>query len=133
MISPSKVEEVERLLATGSLSQRQIAKQAGISRATVSGIAAGTRPDYAARQRERERVVDEPRGPLVRCGGCGGRVYSPCHLCKVRQVKAAEKAQLAPARCASPQRHGLPIGRPPAPLFGTPRDSGLGPAPRLAG
>jgi hypothetical protein len=58
----------------------------GISRATVAGIASGKRPDYEARIRA--RMEDElPLGPLARCAGCGGLVYMPCRLCRVRALQ----------------------------------------------
>ena len=60
MIAPAKVMETERLLAVGKLSQRKIAALVGVSRATVSAIAAGTRPDYEARRLAR---LDEERPP----------------------------------------------------------------------
>jgi len=103
MISPSKVQEIERLLHTGQLSQRKVAVQVGVSRATVRNIALGTRPDYEARRLERVRERDEAPGPLERCRGCGGRVYMPCLLCRVRRIKAAE---LALRRMARPIRPG---------------------------
>lgn len=84
MIEPSKVAVIERLLVDPALSQRQIAKMVGVSRATVAGIANGTRPDYASRTAR--NFLEEPSGPLVRCPGCGGRVYSPCHLCRIRRL-----------------------------------------------
>jgi transcriptional regulator with XRE-family HTH domain len=90
MLAAAKVHETERLLEEGKLSQRKIAKLLGVSRATVSAIAAGKRPDYEARRRERADEY-EPLGPIERCPGCGGRVYTPCHLCRVRKLKAQEE------------------------------------------
>ncbi len=98
MIAPLKIQEIERLLAEGSLSQRKIARKAGVSRATVSSIANGARPDYEARREaKRQQLLDELPGPLIRCDECGGRVYAPCRLCRVRRIKAAEQARLAAA------------------------------------
>lgn len=78
MIAPLKIQEIERLLAEGSLSQRKIARKAGVSRATVSSIANGARPDYEARREaKRQQLLDELPGPLIRCDECGGRVYAP--------------------------------------------------------
>lgn len=91
MIAVSKVDEIRQLLAEGRLSQRQIAKATGISRATVGAIAAGKRPDYSLRQRPRDALEDEPLGPLARCGGCGGLVHMPCRLCRIRALKEAER------------------------------------------
>jgi len=67
MLAPGKVLEVQKLLAEGRLSQRKIAKALGVSRATVSAIASGKRPDYAARQRARADEAFEPLGPIERC------------------------------------------------------------------
>lgn len=83
MLAMAKVKEVERLLLEGRHSQRKIAAFVGISRATVSAIAAGRRPDYEARLAARASEL-EPLGPIVRCGACGARVYSPCRACRVR-------------------------------------------------
>ena len=90
MIAQAKINEIERLLAAGELSQRKIAKMVGISRSVVGAIAAGTRPDYEALRREREESFPEPLGPLGRCGGCGGMVYTPCRLCRIRLIKERE-------------------------------------------
>lgn len=83
MLAMAKVKEAERLLLEGRLSQRKIAAFVGISRATVSAIARGRRADYEARLAARASEL-EPLGPIVRCGGCGARVYSPCRSCRVR-------------------------------------------------
>lgn len=93
MLALGKVKEVERLLAEGKLSQRKIAQAVGVSRATVSGIASGKRPDYEARTHDRAEEEFEPLGPIERCPSCGGRVYMPCRLCRVRKLKAQKQAQ----------------------------------------
>jgi transcriptional regulator with XRE-family HTH domain len=86
--------EIERLLREGNVSQRRIARQTGVSRATVRSVASGNRPDYEARRLERRaNQREQPLGPIERCRECGGRVYAPCHLCRVRRIKAAELAQ----------------------------------------
>jgi hypothetical protein len=93
MLALGKVKEVERLLAMGTLSYRRIAATIGVSRATVSAIARGARPDYESRLRSRLEE-QAPLGPIERCPGCGGRVYMPCRLCRVRKLKAQEQAAL---------------------------------------
>lgn len=93
MLALGKVKEIERLLCEGGLSQRKIAATIGVSRAAVSAIARGTRPDYEARRRA-QLPKDEPLGPIGRCPTCGARVYTPCRLCCVRKMKALERAQL---------------------------------------
>lgn len=87
MLPQSKIEEIRRLLAEGK-SQRRVARLADVSRGTVGTVAAG---------RCRDRVVlpgvdDVPPGPSVRCPGCGGRVYAPCLLCRVRRLQTEERA-----------------------------------------
>ena len=95
MIAPAKVHEVEALLTAGLYSQRKIARLTGISRATISAIAAGNRPDYELRQQLRRLELEEPPlGPPARCQGCGGLVYMPCRLCRVRKLKTREQAAI---------------------------------------
>jgi hypothetical protein len=94
MLSPLKVEEIRRLLARGNISQRQISRELGISRGTISAIASGKRPNYPLKLPEED--ID-CQLPPVRCQGCGGLVYAPCRLCRVRGLKRREQA-LARAR-----------------------------------
>jgi len=37
------------------------------------------------------QAEEEPAGPPVRCPGCGGRVYPPCRLCRMRRIKEEEQ------------------------------------------
>lgn len=83
MIPPGVVAEVERLLAEGRLSQRQIARRTGISRGSVSAIASG-------RRRTRVDRTGRPpggyaRGKPVRCPGCGALVQMPCLACWLQE------------------------------------------------
>jgi hypothetical protein len=93
MIPYCKVAEVQRFLDEGVLSHRQIALRTGISRASISAIADGTRPDYESRRRERQLrdAEAETAGPVERCGGCGGLTQIPCRLCRVRQIDAQRR------------------------------------------
>jgi transcriptional regulator with XRE-family HTH domain len=93
MLAIGKVKEIERLLAEGGLSQRKIAATVGCSRALISAIARGARPDYEARRLAR-LTKSEPLGPIERCPTCGARVYTPCRLCRVRKMQALQRAQL---------------------------------------
>ena len=84
MILPTVIDEIRRLLREDRLSQREIARQIGVSRGTVSAIARGRRPNG----RDRRPTVDDgfvtPTGLPERCPGCGGRVQMPCLLCYIR-------------------------------------------------
>lgn len=97
MLASAKVKEVRRLLAEGKLSQRKIAEAVGVSRSIVSGIARGVRPDYESRTRA-QAAEFEPLGPIERCPSCGGKVYMPCRLCRVRKTKTRENARLRALR-----------------------------------
>jgi DNA-directed RNA polymerase subunit RPC12/RpoP len=105
-ITLAMVEVVERMLAQGLVSQRRIAKLVGISRGTVNSIALGRRPRISTPADE----FEQQRGPLVRCPGCGGKVFMPCLLCHVRQLKARDHGlQVCAHRGSSrqpPHRHG---------------------------
>ena len=91
MLSQIKVLEVQRMIAEGRLSFRQIARLIGISRASISAIASGKRPDYEQRRAERAKEL-EPLGPLERCRECGGMVYTPCRLCRANFRAAQQEA-----------------------------------------
>jgi hypothetical protein len=93
MIPQSLVEEVRRLLTQPGVSQRRIAILTGVSRASVGAIAAGRRPDYPVRCNPDDSFEDIPRGPAERCHTCGGMVYMPCRLCRVRTIKSKERDQ----------------------------------------
>ena len=77
MLLPEKVVEIERLLAAGVLSLRDVALTVGVSRATVRMIASHRRPDYEALRREKAAALGKPVEPAKRCAGCGGLVYRP--------------------------------------------------------
>ncbi len=117
MLDLVKIEKIEALLAQENMSQRQISRITGVSRGIIAQIAAGNRPDYIARQLE-QGALDEPRGPLARCGTCGGRVYMPCRLCEVRAFKAQhERACRARRLTSSPSAARQPLAtRRPLPV-----------------
>jgi hypothetical protein len=73
MLDPMKSAHIERLLQQGDLSQRQIARLAGVGRSSVAATAQGQRGD-----------AGEPESRPSRCPGCGGLVLLPCRLCFVR-------------------------------------------------
>ncbi len=93
MIAPQIVTEIRRLLAVGGLSQRKIAERMGVCRGTVHAIASGRRPDYEPLPRTDDD--EESAGPAARCPGCGGMVYLPCRLCRMRRT-LAQKLRVAP-------------------------------------
>ena len=82
MIEPWIVEEIRWLLAQKMWKYGEIARTTGVCRATVGRIARRERPYDKAPEPPAE---PEPVGPPVRCKGCGGLVYMPCILCRVRR------------------------------------------------
>jgi hypothetical protein len=98
MLPLSTVQEVDRLLKEGTLSQRAIAAKLGVSRSTVGAIANGTR--HIAASRTSRVAISQPQ----RCRECGHRVYVPCLICEARRYqhdraknfggRRAEKRQL---------------------------------------
>ncbi len=90
-ITQDVCDQVLRLLAQTELSHRKVASLVGISRATVAKIATGKYRPYQPSARESDSY--RPTGPRGRCPICGGMVYLPCRLCKVRAVKERERAR----------------------------------------
>ena len=86
MIAAKTVAEIRRLLAEGRANQRAIAQQTGVCRGTVGAISCGRRPDYDLLQPSEDDEWETPSGPPKRCPQCGGRVYLPCQLCRVRNT-----------------------------------------------
>ena len=74
MLDPTKLQHIQRLLASGEFSQRQVARLAGVSR-----------PVVAAMLLAQQSSDDADHSSLARCPGCGGLVYLPCRACTVRQ------------------------------------------------
>jgi len=91
MIPFAVVDEIERLLHEGGLSQRKIARRVGVSRGTVNAIARGRRPDYRALRRDRVDEFAAPCGPFARCPTCGARVQMPCLACRVRAFRESRR------------------------------------------
>ena len=94
MIASAVVQQIRRLAAGASLSQRKIARRLGVSRGTVIAIALGRRPDYAADKGGSEDFSSSP-GPPRRCPGCGGMVTMPCLLCNIRGLVAVDRQRRA--------------------------------------
>ena len=83
MIAPFLVAQIRRLLAEEKLSQRKIALLVGVARNTVDAIASGKHhnPDAVGPDDD-----GEPRELPQRCPQCGGLVYPPCRLCRMRRL-----------------------------------------------
>jgi hypothetical protein len=84
------IQEIDRLLRNGELTQRQIAAHLCVSRGTVSSIANGNRGLYGKDPSENDCPL-VPSTPPTRCPKCGYRVYLPCVICQVRQHKQRER------------------------------------------
>jgi transcriptional regulator with XRE-family HTH domain len=93
MIAAERIADVRRLLATGGLSQREIARRTGVSRGTVGAVAAGKRTDRTEPRHAGHPELKVPAGPPRRCGGCGGMVAMPCLLCRARVARAAARRE----------------------------------------
>lgn len=109
MLTTALVQEVDRLLREGELSQRQIASHLCVSRGTISAIASGRRGLHGR---------DTPLCTLshalstpTRCRTCGYRVYLPCLICRIRTRQHQQRllkllATRRPQKTA-PRRHHL--------------------------
>ena len=85
MIPNSVVHEVQRLLRVEGLSQRKVAMRLGVSRGSVHAIAQGKRNEPTG-----PRLLDpglQYDRPPERCPECGGLVYMPCLLCRIRTLR----------------------------------------------
>ena len=80
MISRETAHEIERLLASTGLSNRQIAARTGVSRTTVGSICRRVR-------RYGEGPTMPPKGPAVRCPDCGYKSPAPCWACQMREMR----------------------------------------------
>lgn len=88
MMSHLQALAVKEMVANG-VSQRDAAKRARCSRATVNSICTGKWFDgkWARAKQRGERLPNYERppfsGPHKRCKTCGGLVQMPCLACKV--------------------------------------------------
>lgn len=105
MLALSVVEEVDRLLKEGELSQRQIAERLNVSRGSVSAIASGKRGLHG-RTPDDELGEHAPALPAERCPMCGFLVHKPCLVCRTREYRHGRRvlAALASERSAQPRR-----------------------------
>ena len=102
MLSPDRIEQIERLLAEGKLSQRKIAKLTGVSRGTVGAVASGKRHVHVRETESWDAGLESPPGPPQHCPGCGGLVYLPCRLCYTRRFLAEHRVAKLPDRPEEP-------------------------------
>ena len=84
MLSVTQVLEIRRLIDEDELSQREIAEEVGVSRGSVAAIANGRRGVHGREQRTKIGIREPTRSFASRCPGCGGLVYKPCRLCRLR-------------------------------------------------
>jgi hypothetical protein len=78
MLRPEKIVEVRRLIAEG-LTDRQIARRAGVGNGSVFRVRRNLVPLRPPRPAARRGSCDElPVGPIERCPHCGRLVEMPC-------------------------------------------------------
>ena len=87
MLPTALIHEIDRLLKQGELSHRKIAARLGVSRGTVSAIAAGRRGLYGKDSPDENSRSLSSASPPTRCPRCGYRVFPPCLICEARQHK----------------------------------------------
>jgi hypothetical protein len=107
MLSLSIVEEIDRLLREGKLSQRKIAARLGVSRGTVGAISNGRRGIHGKEPQADDPHTLIPQGPPERCPRCGFTVYMPCLICRARDYRARRAALQAtegPGNARAPKR-----------------------------
>jgi Helix-turn-helix domain of resolvase. len=77
MLSAVVIQRIKQMLEAGDLSQRQIAREVGVSHTTVARVAVGrVRPlDGLCRERS-ARSVGYAAGEHARCPDCGAKVYA---------------------------------------------------------
>ena len=85
------VAEVEQMLSTKAISQREIARRTGVSRGSVAAIANGTRRVNA--QRDIHFFPEPTDRTKLRCDGCGHKVIQPCLICAARDHKHQRQRQ----------------------------------------
>jgi hypothetical protein len=93
MIATALVQEVDRLLKEGQLSQRQIAARVGVSRGTVNAVASGRRVLQGRDAQAEGARTPDFASPPVRCPRCGYRIYAPCLICHTRDHKSRQQVR----------------------------------------
>lgn len=92
MLSLALIEEISFQLEADRLSQREIARRLGVSRATVAALAHGRRGIHG-RSAEPEPLPEdiERPDPPARCPHCGYLVHLPCLICQTREYRHAQR------------------------------------------
>ncbi len=83
-VTPSQAQAVRQLLDDQDNSLRTIAKLTGVSRGTVSSMAAGKWRPHSPKEPGIRDTPDAER-PIGRCPVCEVKVYLPCRACAVRE------------------------------------------------
>lgn len=76
-IDVTRADQIRRLGEAG-ISQRAIARYAGVARTTVARVLSGV---WRPRRDQALAEPGEPLGPMERCPTCGGLVAPPCRAC----------------------------------------------------
>jgi hypothetical protein len=97
MLPLELISNVDALIREGDLSHREIARQLGVSRGTVSAIANRRRGIYGKDEKDKYTPL-APSLPAVRCRECGNRVHPPCLICQVRGKRQRQIAAQLLAR-----------------------------------
>ena len=109
MLHLATVQEIQRLLDEGQLSQRKIAARLGVGRGTVGAIASGRRGLFGREPETEAAELCCYDAPPERCEGCGAMVYMPCVLCRTRQYQQRKAALECRSGRARKQARGLKV------------------------
>lgn len=83
MIKNDVIKRINQLVKRGKLSQRQIAKNVGVSRGTVHAVAKGRRLEHDPNAMKKTSIWVIPSGRPKRCPHCGSCVRMPCLACQI--------------------------------------------------
>jgi hypothetical protein len=119
MLSTALVQEIAHLLELGNLTHRQIAARLNVSRGIVGAIANGRRGLYG-KEPDKPDTPITPTTPPTRCPHCGYRVYLPCIICRIRELRtrqlliqklaAQSPKPVAPAGAAAQRPRNVAVG-----------------------
>lgn len=91
MIGEQTVARIETMLAAGELSQRQIARETGVSRGTVLAIGKGRHVRQVACGKSH---VARKETAAYQCAGCQYWVrITPCVICAARRMRSSSIAR----------------------------------------